>query len=264
MRSDFVKILNLTVDTNGKYYAPIDITVDEWKDMLCNPTIFDANSLDVILKWYKEPNHKASNSYIQNKYFPHLKSVRYNGIIRGLGIRIIKYLNRFEVLQTTGTGNSYFIIPFEGWKDGSHFVWKLRTELAQAIRTSSLINGLYSDAEDDLLSIVQTNTREGRKISYYTTKYERNVKYRDAAIQIHGTICMACGFNFARTYGELGKDYIEVHHTTPLYTLDEETTIDPAHDLACLCANCHRMIHRKRDNILTVQQLKSIIQNQGI
>ncbi|WP_371236552.1 HNH endonuclease [Streptomyces pimonensis] len=56
--------------------------------------------------------------------------------------------------------------------------------------------------------------------------------------------CEICAFDFVRTYGELGNDYIEVHHATPLHVSGiRETRLD---DLACLCANCHRMCHRSR------------------
>lgn len=56
--------------------------------------------------------------------------------------------------------------------------------------------------------------------------------------------CGVCAFDFARTYGELGLGYIEVHHVTPLYVAGvRETRLE---DLVCLCANCHRMCHRTR------------------
>jgi 5-methylcytosine-specific restriction protein A len=56
--------------------------------------------------------------------------------------------------------------------------------------------------------------------------------------------CEVCDFDFARAYGELGEGYIEVHHVTPLYVSGtRETRLD---DLACVCANCHRMCHRSR------------------
>ncbi|MFD7789740.1 HNH endonuclease [Streptomyces sp. NPDC059759] len=54
--------------------------------------------------------------------------------------------------------------------------------------------------------------------------------------------CEVCDFDFARVYGRLGVDYIEVHHVTPLHVAGtRETRLS---DLACLCANCHRMCHR--------------------
>ena len=101
--------------------------------------------------------------------------------------------------------------------------------------------------------------KDGAKTEYYTNRYERNPANRKEAIRIHGTTCMACGFNFEETYGEIGKNYIEVHHVTPLFSLDGEIDIDPAKDLVVVCSNCHRMIHRNKDRVLTVQELKEYL-----
>ncbi len=111
----------------------------------------------------------------------------------------------------------------------------------------------------DLESIVSEPHKEGKILQYYTTKYERNANNRKLAICAHGTKCMVCGFDFEKVYGELGKDYIEVHHVTPLSNIDEEREINPITDLVCVCANCHRMLHRHKDSILTVDELKDII-----
>lgn len=36
---------------------------------------------------------------------------------------------------------------------------------------------------------------------------------------------------------------------------------NPTEDLAVLCANCHRMVHRKRDTALTLDELRSKIRS---
>lgn len=64
------------------------------------------------------------------------------------------------------------------------------------------------------------------------------------------------GFDFGAVYGDLGRGCIEVHHIRPLSALEEETEVDPERDLACLCSNCHRMIHRSRDHVMTPEELK--------
>jgi 5-methylcytosine-specific restriction enzyme A len=56
--------------------------------------------------------------------------------------------------------------------------------------------------------------------------------------------CCVCAFDFAEAYGELGEGYIEGHHTTPVSEL-EEVSSTKASDIALVCANCHRMLHRK-------------------
>ena len=100
---------------------------------------------------------------------------------------------------------------------------------------------------------------EGRKIGYYTTRYERDNKNRIAAIRIHGTRCMICGFDYEEVYGELGKGYIEVHHIKPLSSQDEEVQVNPETDLICVCANCHRMLHRFKNYIILAEELKQIV-----
>ncbi len=42
-----------------------------------------------------------------------------------------------------------------------------------------------------------------------------------SGIRHHGTVCKGCGFDFEKTYGDLGKDFIHVHHITPLKTITE-------------------------------------------
>lgn len=103
---------------------------------------------------------------------------------------------------------------------------------------------------------------EGKIRRYYTTTYERIPKYREAAIRAnHGYVCKCCGFDFEKKYGELGREFIEVHHVVPLAGKKECVVPDVANDLVCLCPNCHRMIHRKKDNgdIYNVDDLKEKI-----
>lgn len=113
---------------------------------------------------------------------------------------------------------------------------------------------------DENISIVETTSApEGKRIAYYTTKYERSAANRKAAIEKHGTKCFGCGFDFESKYGERGRGFIEIHHTKPLYEMDGETVIDPETDLVPVCSNCHRMIHKKKNAILTVEELRKII-----
>ncbi|MGY1582824.1 HNH endonuclease [Streptomyces sp. MN13] len=90
---------------------------------------------------------------------------------------------------------------------------------------------------------------EGRLLVRRALARERDPKLRRQKIQQvqrqgRPLRCEVCDFDFARIYGDLGEGYIEVHHITPLHISGaRETGLD---DLACLCANCHRMCHRSR------------------
>ncbi len=71
--------------------------------------------------------------------------------------------------------------------------------------------------------------------------------------------CEACDFDFSATYGRLGEGFCEVHHLTPLSASGEAVTTTLA-DLAVLCSNCHRIIHRS-DPMLSVTDLSKVIRN---
>ena len=93
----------------------------------------------------------------------------------------------------------------------------------------------------------------------YMTRYERDPKLRVEAIKIHGTKCQVCGFDFGAVYGSHGRNFIEVHHKVPVSSLEEKTRIVPRTDMAVVCSNCHRMIHRKRDHILSLSEMEYLI-----
>ena len=103
---------------------------------------------------------------------------------------------------------------------------------------------------------------EGAKKSVYTTKYERDPNVRRAFLQGKHLKCEVCGFDFEEVYGKLGEGYIEVHHKKPIS--DGERITDLENDLVMLCANCHRMIHRGKDHMITVEELRSIIGSKNI
>lgn len=99
---------------------------------------------------------------------------------------------------------------------------------------------------------------DGSKNSRYTTYYERNPLNRAKAIEIHGLDCMVCGMNFQTQFGDLGAGFIHVHHNKPVSETGP-TSINPATDLSVVCPNCHAMIHRKKNQTLSIAELKQIL-----
>jgi 5-methylcytosine-specific restriction protein A len=102
---------------------------------------------------------------------------------------------------------------------------------------------------------------EGAVSQVLVNKYERDPRNRKAAISLHGKSCMACGFNFQEKYGDLGDDYIVVHHTVPVSQMGNDYIVDPSTDLATLCANCHAMVHRQNPPI-SVLELSKLLSKQ--
>lgn len=103
---------------------------------------------------------------------------------------------------------------------------------------------------------------EGRLTETTILHRQRNRAARQKCLEDSGYTCFVCGFNFEKAYGELGKNFMEVHHTKPLATYSEEHVI-PQSELCALCSNCHSMVHRHRE-ALDVNELKKIFEmNKG-
>jgi 5-methylcytosine-specific restriction protein A len=100
---------------------------------------------------------------------------------------------------------------------------------------------------------------EGRKKKRYSSFYERNPRLRLAAIRHHGTKCKICGFDFQEMYGQRGNGFIEAHHLIPVSQLRKVRKVNPRKEMTVVCSNCHRMIHRDKNNILSPEQLREIL-----
>lgn len=138
--------------------------------------------------------------------------------------------------------------------------WALEAELVRLRAAGEL--GSSSDGRLD--PDPNISMPEGGTVRRTVRARERDKILREqkiAAVQsATGTLsCEACTFEFERTYGLRGRGYIEVHHRVPLFVAGlTDTTLD---DLALLCSNCHRMIHREKGNWLTVEQLADLVRD---
>jgi hypothetical protein len=108
---------------------------------------------------------------------------------------------------------------------------------------------------------------EGKQRQIKQAVYERSKLLREQAIRFYSKdsriVCSACGFDFAAAYGEYGEGFIEIHHSKPIFSYDDtdikKTLKDALENVTPLCSNCHRMIHRKHEKMLTVEELREII-----
>lgn len=137
---------------------------------------------------------------------------------------------------------------------------QLANHIRDIAKDPDLPNQLYLIPEDDDAEIQEV--REGAVI-YKLHKYrERDtgivLKKKEIEFQKNNRLlCEACEFDFHLKYGEVGFKYIECHHRTPLseFTSSSKTKLI---DLALVCSNCHRMLHRRIDT-LNVESLRLLL-----
>jgi 5-methylcytosine-specific restriction protein A len=104
-----------------------------------------------------------------------------------------------------------------------------------------------------------SEAEEGALLTRMHLARERSQRLVDAkkakAAAADQLVCEICGFSFEAVYGVIGRGFIECHHRLPVSELAPGSKTRLA-DLALVCANCHRMIHRRRP-WLAIEDLQS-------
>lgn len=96
---------------------------------------------------------------------------------------------------------------------------------------------------------------EGASRRVTVNAYERDRRARLACLKHHGTACTICAMTFESVYGDVGKDFIHVHHLKPIARTGTKRRVDPEKDLIPVCPNCHAMLHRQEPP-LTPKELR--------
>lgn len=100
--------------------------------------------------------------------------------------------------------------------------------------------------------------KEGATKQITVNTYERSAEARSICIKYYGLNCSVCDFNFEKAYGQIGTNFIHIHHLNPLSEVGDDYELNPIEDLRPVCPNCHAMLH-KRKPAYSVQELKVIM-----
>ncbi len=197
-----------------------------------------------------------------------LRTVKGNATFRvkrsGVGMRFIlnngnersgtpegiqKYLDVFNKTGMLRTSGYPQILRHRSYVPAVIMLWRDRQQADVPLIEEEMIE-TDMDAE--------FSTPEGRRMLRTHLRRERSRQLVDKAKRLFRAnndkrlFCEVCLFDFGPTYGE--PDFIEAHHRIPL------RDCQPGHktktsDLAMVCANCHRMLHRGNP-WPTVEELK--------
>lgn len=198
------------------------------------------------------------------------KDTKFSQIVRNL--MGSHYESNHMSKYTKKDSSKYFSLTAEGLKyveDNLAFLQYLfknsfeydsAIELSSKVFTSKKTKKILIYDEDDTIT-------EGKVSTKTAIVKERSQKLRRAAIEhytVDGKIvCSVCGFDFKKIYGELGDGYIQMHHENPVYQYSDdgfETYISEAvKNMKPLCANCHCMVHRNKGRLVSITELKAIV-----
>jgi 5-methylcytosine-specific restriction protein A len=249
---------------SGHYFV-LDITESQWERLLLDKNVFTEKDINLMLELYNCDFCKEKASVLAKKLNV-CDHIVLNNQIGLLGKRIvnklpdIKYPKKYAPLNLPDI--EYRLIPFEGEDDDDnpgHYYWILRLELENALKNLIDVGAINNDQIDttEIPSNDVKNLYEGAKKQVTVNAYERNRKARNICIKKYGNRCSACDFDFEKKYGEIGINFIEVHHIIPLHEINDKYRIDPIADLRPVCSNCHSMLHKAN---ITIEQLKKILE----
>lgn len=130
----------------------------------------------------------------------------------------------------------------------------------KASRNTTVVVSIDNKPPED----VDAEAIEGNRRLVSHFRRERNQrlvrkKKRSVLDETKKLSCEVCAFDFEAFYGSHGNEFCEVHHLRPLAETDEQGELPTKlSDLAIVCSNCHRMLHRGVD-VLTIKALRKMI-----
>lgn len=243
------------------YNDPLEISVHMWIKILIDKNITTELDLNILRIVYESKNHEINASQIAPKL-----NLQHHGPIN---LQISKYSKR--IVRKTGVQPPlrkegkprWWHVLFLGYEKEGRFPWIMRPELAIAFEE------VFGEGDTEFIYSDETtfeevpSLSEGSVSQIFVNRYERSRDARTKCIAHYGCRCTVCGFDFKKTYGQIGKGKIHIHHLIPLSEIKKEYTVDPINDLRPVCPNCHLMIHSRREPF-SVEEVRKLIKMEDL
>lgn len=232
----------------------LSISKEQFKNALLANGVLNKHRVEVLKALYESSYCIATSKEIGKRLGK--KTITINARFGKIGHAVADFLNIIPENRRAGTPMWWSVLA-EGVPDFNGFNWRLKKNLVDAINELGLFHepGFYPDDID----IRKREYPEGWLKSVMVNAYERNSAARTMCIEIHGLNCHVCDMNFEDVYGEIGKDFIHVHHKVSVSTYKgRRYEVDPKEDLVPVCPNCHAMLHRNEPPF-SVEELRNII-----
>lgn len=208
--------------------------------------------IEMIRLHYHSPQHTiTAKTMASAQGYNHHSAA--NSIYGRLGRLVGEALDYNPTKERLGT-----LVTFE--KRNGEWHWIMRPEVVDALNELGWVDSSNILLPEEMAAT--TTLVEGAVYRVPVNVYERNPKARRECLSHYGYDCVVCGFNFSAAYGEIGEDFIHVHHLTPVSEAGAEYVVDPIRDLRPVCPNCHAMIHRRLP-AYTIIEVRDFLRHQN-
>jgi hypothetical protein len=272
--SDIKWIKNVSNTQNGSAY--MDKTHGEFTLHFPNQhkgNVTKAKIGDLILIFQKIAGNNVFTHLVTPVDYELLEESRVNHKY-GRKVRILAYIPMKDIVQIKSTvwvnvnfqgiglGNTCQIDNIDSIDEPDQIrerSWDLfRDYFLPDFRNSLIENdSLQKEIENEMPELSVTEGKQ-RLVTHLARERNRDVIYqkKTEAIKNNTLYCEICSFSFIDKFN---VEFIECHHIEPISDSGERET--KLEDLALVCPNCHRMLHKKIDSeFLTMEKLKDRIE----
>ncbi len=222
--ADTTFVVSLYDSNNDSFALQVNIKDDIRLTITAEPEKYAKQFVELINKSSQEKRSLFCNYWgLLNEKFLSLK-------INGVPINKLDFETNNSIWDTFML--RYSISPY--YEEGQN------SELCICESISNIIAMMLS-----LIDYRIEGYEEGNEQTVRHKKYERNPINRQMCLLAFGYKCQVCGFDFRKKYGEIGANFIEVHHKIPVSKMGAGYIVDPIKDLIPVCSNCHSMLHKK-------------------
>jgi len=255
---------------NGVYTCDIGITVDKWKELLQDPNIMKQGGLDMLIKFYNEPDHKSTCKLIAQKYDNEVVSApsSYNAHNTNLGKNICNSLD-FSIKKDGEQIECYWAVAMIGKRiEDNLFEWQLRPEVSKAMEEltvackdlKSLINTVHKSLGSfmDTFRYARKDLAQKKKSSSSGILFKYDDGERDWAINEGGGTEVqyhiylrddevGYGLGFNTQYVPFANEYSSVDYMKPF--ADAYLRIKDKYPSTLLKANGFSLLYKSEDEL---------------
>lgn len=188
--------------------------------------------------------------------FPHHSNAARQGSFRNPDGVAFKLQNLRSVDTGAGLKNTSKI-DREVWEEFGHDPTRTHDQANLIRRSVAIIDDLPLPEDEEEFS-------EGKSATKVHIRRERSRKLRNELIALRlkqgGLSCDLCAIDGTKISPVVRDSMFECHHIIPLSVVGETKT--KVKEMALLCANCHRLLHRaisKRGRWLSIEEAKGFL-----
>jgi len=195
------------------------------------------------------------------KFVTILDNSKKNGFTSFISINNSESTDLRELLSTDSLWNNFELEVSKKYIEDNASMPDALVSLSEDIAGLMLSLTELVEKYENFSDVHSIGLPEGAIQKIAVNKYERNRINRKCCLDYYGYDCKVCEINFEKHYGSIGKNFIHVHHITPVSELGPNYVINPISDLVPVCPNCHSMIHKK-DPPFTIDEIKQVRDNE--